>query len=372
MSCPVRAHSRRQPAQSSQPNPDFAAAQALLQQGKYDEAIAQLQATAAKNPGLKGLSHELGTAYYRKGDYIKAIESFKQALAEDPDNKEAVQLLGLSYYLSGRPAEAIPLLEKVQGWYPRANVDADYILGLCYIQSKNYPQARKAFAQMFAVPADSAASYLFTARMLLRQEFDPVAEEYAQKAIALDPKLPLAHFFLGELHLYKSRIPEAISDFQQELALNPGHAPTYYKLADAYSRIQKFDDAERLLQRSIWLDATSTGPYILMGKVLQKKGRNRARGEGSATRIGHGPKQFRHPPPAGPGLSRYGTKRRRRAGAENRRAVAGKRERQALARVGRTLLSDAYDLDFLDNNFRTKPKSTSKASDRSVRRTLLR
>jgi len=259
-------------AQASPSNPDFAAAQALLQQGKYDEAIAQLQAAAAKNPGLKGLSHELGTAYYKKGDYIKAIESFKQALAEDPDNKEAVQLLGLSYYLSGRPAEAIPLLEKVQGWYPRANVDADYILGLCYIQSKNYPQARKAFAQMFAVPVDSAASYLFTARMLLRQEFDPIAEEYAQKAIALDPKLPLAHFLLGELHLYKSRIPEAISDFQQELALNPGHAPTYYKLADAYSRIQKFDDAERLLQRSIWLDSTSTGPYILMGKVLQKKG----------------------------------------------------------------------------------------------------
>ena len=26
------------------------------------------------------------------------------------------------------------------------------------------------------------------------------------------------------------------------------------------------------MQRSIWLDATSTGPYILMGKVLEKKG----------------------------------------------------------------------------------------------------
>src|SRR6185437_6754702 len=105
------------------------------------------------------------------------------------------------------------------------------------------------FAQMFAVPADSAASYLFTARMLLRQGFDPDAEEYVQKAIALDPKLPLAHLFRGELHLYKSRIPEAISDFQQELTVNPGHAPTYYKLADAYSRIQKLDNAERVLQR---------------------------------------------------------------------------------------------------------------------------
>lgn len=253
-------------------DPDFAAVRSLLQQGKYEEAISRLTDLAARKPGLKGISGELATAYYRKGDYIKAIESFRQALVDDPENKEAVQLLGLSYYLSGRPSEAIPLLEKVQTWYPRANVDATYILGLCYIQSKDYPQARKTFARMFDVPADSAASYLFTARMLLRQEFDPIAEEYAQKAITLDPKLPLAHFFLGELRLYKSRIPEAISDFQQELALNPAHAATYYKLADAYARIQKFDDAERLLQRSIWLDATSTGPYILMGKVLEKKG----------------------------------------------------------------------------------------------------
>ena len=59
---------------------------------------------------------------------------------------------------------------------------------------------------------------------------------------------------------------------EQEVAINPGNPVAYYKLADAYSRVQKFDEAEKLLQRSIWLDATSTGPYILLGKVLQKKG----------------------------------------------------------------------------------------------------
>jgi tetratricopeptide (TPR) repeat protein len=183
-----------------------------------------------------------------------------------------VQLLGLSYYLAGRPEEAIAPLEKVQAWYPSANVDAAYILGICFIQTKNYPRARGAFAKMFGVSAESAASYLFTARMLLRQDFGPVAEEYAQKAAALDPKLPLVHYLLGELNLYHSRIPEAIAEFDKELQLNPGYAAAYYKLADAYSRVQKFDEAEKLLQRSIWLDATSTGPYILMGKVLEKKG----------------------------------------------------------------------------------------------------
>jgi tetratricopeptide (TPR) repeat protein len=250
----------------------FAGPRRLLQQGKNDEALAQLQQMAQTNPAMKGLSHELGAAYYKMGEYVKAIDALKKAVAEDPQDKEGIQLLGLSSYLAGRPTDAIPLLEQVQNWYPRANVDAAYILGVCYIQTKAYPQARKAFAHMFDVTPDSAAAYLFTARVLLRQEFDPVAEEFAGKAIALDPKLPLAHFFIGELHLYKSKIPEAIADFQAELVLNPAHAPTYYKLADAYSRIEKFDDAERLLQRSIWLDSTSTGPYILLGKVLEKKG----------------------------------------------------------------------------------------------------
>jgi tetratricopeptide (TPR) repeat protein len=251
---------------------DFDEPRRLSQQGKYDDALASLRDIQEKQPALPGLSHEFGIAYYKKGDYPDAIASLKKAQEENAGDTEAVQLLGLSYYLSGRPADAIPPLEKVQTWFPSANVDAAYILGICYIQTKDYPHARVAFAKMFGVPADSAASYLFTARMLLRQDFGPVAEEYARKAATLDPKLPLAHFLLGELNLYHSKIPEAIAEFQKELDLNPGYAGAYYKLADAYSRIQKFDEAEKLLQRSIWLDATSTGPYILMGKVLEKKG----------------------------------------------------------------------------------------------------
>jgi len=251
---------------------EFADARKLLQQGKVDDALARLQIVEKRDPSTKGLALELGTAYYKKSDFPNAIESLKKARAEDPANGEAVQLLGMSYFAGGHPADAIPLLEKVQGWIARANVDGYYVLGTCYIQTKDYDKARVNFAKMFEVTADSAAAYLFTARMLLRQEYDPIAEEYAQKAIALDPKLPLAHYLLGELYMYKSRMPESIAEFQKELAINPAHAATYYKLADAYSRVQKYDDAQRLLQGSIRLDPTSSVPFILMGKVLEKKG----------------------------------------------------------------------------------------------------
>ncbi len=265
-------HGQIQDAQQVRPKVSLEHAQQLSREGKYEEAISELEQLSQSQPEIKGLDRELGTAYYRKGDYPHAIASLTKAVGRDAHDDEASQLLGLSYYLAGKPSEAIPYLERVQTWYPRANVDASYILGQCYIQTKDYEHARQAFAKMFDLAPGSAGSYLVTARMLFRQEFGPIALQYAQKAVALDPKLPQAHFLLGEIHLFQSQIPGAVSDFQAELELNPGDAATYYKLADAYSRIQKFDDAERLLQRSIWLDATTTGPYILLGKVLEKKG----------------------------------------------------------------------------------------------------
>ena len=260
-----------QSAPIAAPGSEYKVAYRLAQQGKYAEALASLNSMADKTPKPAGLSHAFGMVYYTKGDILKAAEYFKQATVENPNDKEAVQLLGLSYYRAGRPNEAIPYLEQVQSWYPQANVDASYVLGVSYIQAKDYPNARKSFARMFDVPADSAASYLFTARILFRQEFTPVAEDYAQKAIAADPKLPLAHQLLGEIHLFTSKIPDAVKDFEQELAINPANPATYYKLADAYSRVQKYEDAERLLQRSIWLDATSPDRMSCWARCCRKK-----------------------------------------------------------------------------------------------------
>jgi len=257
--------------QTVTPEAPFSDARHLLEIGKYDEAIAQLEAMKTQTPPPPGLSHELGIAYYKKSDYANAVTNFQKELAENPDDGEATQLIGLCLYLSGRPGEAIPYLQKVLAWYPRANVDAAYILGVSYIQNNQYDEARQTFAKMFGFKTDSAAAYLFCGRILFRLEFTAVTEEYAKKAITLDPKLPMAHYLLGELYLYQAKTEEAISQFEQEIQLNPSFANVYFKLGDAYSRVERYDDAERWLQRSIWLDPNSSGPYIVLGKVLLKK-----------------------------------------------------------------------------------------------------
>lgn len=246
-------------------------ARALLKQNKIENALTVLRSIELADPKTPGLAREMGVALYRKGDHAAAVPYLQRAISANGNDPEAKQLLGLCYFFIARPAAAIPLLKEVQSWYPVANVDASYVLGVAYLQTKDFENARHAFATMYGVPQESAASYLFTARMMLRQGFDVPAEDYAKKAVAADPKLPMAHYLLGELYTFKSRIDEAAKEFQAELAINPANASVYYKLADALSRQMKFEDAQRLLQRSIWLDSTASGPYILMGKVLLRK-----------------------------------------------------------------------------------------------------
>lgn len=256
---------------SATAKPDLADAQAKLDRGDVDDAIKELKELRQIDPNTPGLDRALGVAAFRKGDFATVTAELKPVTEKNPNDPEAVQLLGLSYYYLGRTQDAIPLLERVHGWFPAANVDASYVLGISYLRVNDYEKARKAFAEMYDVKPDSAASHLILARMLLREGYDPVAEQELLKAVQLDPKLPGVHLFLGELYTYKSQVDKAIAELNEELTINPVSAEALYKLADAYAHEQKWDEAQRCIQRSIAIDSTSTGPYVLMAKVLLKK-----------------------------------------------------------------------------------------------------
>ena len=256
---------------SQQANDALATARMLIQQGRNEDAITELKRLAAFDPKAKGVNHELGVAYYRQGEYFEAAQYLKRALQENPDDRDAAQLMGLSYYSVGRPVEAIPALEKVRAWYPNANMDAIYVLGICYALAKRYPEARRTFANLYRVPEDSAAAHLMLASILVRQGFDPVAENEARTALKLASQLPLAHFMLGELCVYKADYACALGEYDAELAINPGYAPALSHLGEVYWRLNRYDESEEALQQAIWLDSTSAEPYVTLGKVYFKK-----------------------------------------------------------------------------------------------------
>jgi tetratricopeptide (TPR) repeat protein len=253
------------------PPPSLEAARQKVEHGQLKEAIQMLQPMAAAQPPILGAAHELGVAYYRAGKLLQAEQAFSQAEKEDPKDIESVQMRGLTLYRLGRPAAAIPYLERVRQWTPDANADANYVLGLCYLNSQRYDDARAAFAAQYSVAPNSGAAYLLSASMLMHANLPELAAQAAQKALEQTPKLPLAHFMLGEVYLYKSDVDRARQEFEQEREINPTYPAIYDRLGDVYLRTGKYQEAQQSLAKAISLDTSSTGPFILMGKVLLKK-----------------------------------------------------------------------------------------------------
>jgi tetratricopeptide (TPR) repeat protein len=256
---------------SETPQQSLKHAQELLQQGKTAEAFATMQQLTTAQPPVKGLQHELGIAYYRTGKLVEAQQAFAAAIKEDPADLESVQMQGLTLYRLGRPAEAIPFLERVRQWMPNANADSNYVLGLCYMNSQKYDDARGAFAAEFGIDRDSASAYLLLGTMLMHANLPELAAEQAAKALLLSPTLPLAHFMLGEVYLFKSDVEHATLEFEQERHINPSYAAIYDRLGDVYVRTGKLQEAQEALTKAISLDTSSTGPFIQMGKVLLRR-----------------------------------------------------------------------------------------------------
>jgi tetratricopeptide (TPR) repeat protein len=264
----------RTPAQPQNNSSIVTQAQSLLDAGQLDSAIEMLSVASRFKSNDVQVKYLLGLAYYRKSDYRRAIEHLTGVVAQTPESsrqyREQVQILGLSHYLLGHIKEAIPYLEQLNRWWPDSTEIA-YALGLSYIHTRNTERSRETFAHMFNLPAASASAYLVNAQMMVRQQFEELAEKELEKAVELDPRLPQANFLLGEMYIYHAKVEQGIALLQKEIALNPAFGMAYYRLGEAYTRQLKWNEAIGPLQKSIWLNPYFSGPYIVLGKVYLKK-----------------------------------------------------------------------------------------------------
>jgi tetratricopeptide (TPR) repeat protein len=248
----------------------LASAEALIAAGHPEEALEQLNHLGPSSRPTN-LEYLRGMAFYMKEEMLRASAAFAKAVEQTPSNLDAVQMEGVSLFRAGRPAEAIPLLERAHRSVPTANIDPNYVLGLCYIQTQRYDDARMAFANQYGFAPNSAQAYLLEARMLLRQDYLPIAEEAGRKALGLSPTLPGTHLLLGQMALAQSRITEAIDYFQKERELDPLDGLPYERLGDAYIRNGDFSRAQQALDQAILLEPNVSIPYILLAKVLLKQ-----------------------------------------------------------------------------------------------------
>jgi tetratricopeptide (TPR) repeat protein len=248
----------------------FEDAQALAAKGRLDQAMSVLNQLAVQTPEPAGTERLRGIILYQKEQLPQAADAFLKAIAQDGSDQESTEMEGVSLFRLGRPKDALSYLEKAHAAVQNANIDPQYVLGLCYSDVARYDDARHAFAAQYGFPPDSAEAYLLAGRLFLRRELRDQASAQATRALELNPKLPLAHQLLGEAALARGDVQAAIQELEAERAINPLNGELYDRLGDAYLRAGQFDQAQQALNRAVLLEPSATGPYILLGQTFLK------------------------------------------------------------------------------------------------------
>ena len=258
---------------------------------------------------------DLALVYMELGDIDEGLRHAQAAVDLDADNGAAQETLGRLYYLKGDYAAAIPGLERALILKP--DFDAAYTLGMAYLQMKQLDRATLLFEEMLTAVNKKASLHMIFGKAYEETNYPLQAEREFRNAIAADPAVTGAHFYLGYTimqHGGSERLAEAGREFDRELKLsprdpfsnffagvvassegdhpkamrylnasirlNPGIGPAYLFLGQSEIELGQNVPAEEHLRKAIALNGAVSGnayqirrAHVLLGRLLNKIGR---------------------------------------------------------------------------------------------------
>ena len=185
---------------------------ALLEEGRLNEAVAELSRAASLDPRLSQAHSLLAVAYDRKGLHDRAGDSYRRALDANDRDPQAMNNLGYSLYLSGNYRAAVDKLKKAARLAPSDSRILNN-LALAQVRLGKYDDAYRNFAR--AEGEFNGHSNL--AALLIRSGREEKAVEHLEAARRLQPESPNVLRQLAELYDRTGR-GEKAADARQTLA----------------------------------------------------------------------------------------------------------------------------------------------------------
>src|ERR1051326_7310035 len=246
-------------------------------EGNYPASVNAFENPGTMRPDSTHALIDLSIAYFHVEQYSKGIEPLQRVLVTDMKNPTAHHMLGKSYFMMGEFDKAGRELQEAHKLTP-SDYDIEYTLGLCYLKQKNVAQAKQLYEGMADRMGNRPALRVLIGRAYRETGFLAESIEEFKKAIALDPKFPRVHYYLGLTYLYKdgaARIPDATEEFKIELGANPDEYFANFYLGILYIMDRKFEPAIALLEKATQKQPNNPDPYFHLGQAYQGAGRHK-------------------------------------------------------------------------------------------------
>ena len=207
----------------------------LLNQGRYQEALAQHEKALELNPRLPETMSNLGTVYARLKDYDQAIRWYQMALKHNPQNPKIYVNLFNIFQEMGKEEEAINLYLVTLGLRTNSG-DKALLFGDVLNRIGRYPSAIKQLKKALIFKPHSAEAHNNLGVAYNGLGLYEKAAEEIRKAIRLGPGSAEAHNNLGVAYNGLGNFPQAIKEYQRSMALNPKFPRPHYNLANIFKK----------------------------------------------------------------------------------------------------------------------------------------
>jgi tetratricopeptide (TPR) repeat protein len=243
----------------------------LLQTGRVDEAIGNIQTALKFGPSNAAAYANLGNALWQKRQANDAIEQYKKALEIDPGYVPAHLNLGNVLLQTGHANEALASYQRALEIKPDF-ATAHTNLGDAFFQLDRTDEAIDQYNKALEDdPHDVEAHTNLGTISAQKGRMDQAIAHY-QDALAINPSFAMAHTNLGNALLKTGRTEEAIPHYRKALEIKPDFAKAHTHLGDALLQIKHVDEAVAHYTQALKIDPRDVEAHTNLGTVLAQRG----------------------------------------------------------------------------------------------------
>jgi tetratricopeptide (TPR) repeat protein len=221
---------------------DFAGARSVLE-----------RAMAMTGPNASMLQ-QLGDLAYRQRDFEGALVYLAQARTLEPSNARIHFLFGIACIELNLGREAYDALKKAVELDP-TNPSINYAFGAVALRMHERGEALPYFERYVQlVPGDPRGRFALGVACFHTGELDRAKEVLTDAATHKETSAG-SHYYLSRIARQQNDLDSALHHIEEALRIAPKEPDAYAELGQIYTRLGRFDDAEKSLRQALALDA---------------------------------------------------------------------------------------------------------------------
>lgn len=236
-------------------------------QGRTDEAIKHYQAALQKKPSLKQASINLAVIAENQGDLPKAIALYQGVLSTHPQDAMSRSHLADIFRRQGDHDKAMDLARQALMRDPKALL-AYKVMMLSYLERKQLAMAKLVALRATKIDDSDPELYQTVAMVLLAEGQTVAAKAQLKKAVEVRPDFVPARIELARMALKDEDYPGAEEHLRRILQVNGKSAEAHLNLGVAYKGMGQVDKAMQEYDAAEKLDPNLAAIYLNRGVIL--------------------------------------------------------------------------------------------------------